>query len=178
MVLVRSVAALEFACRSSACRPPTSGGTGGSSGKPIPPPPGYGYGPKALPDVRLGSVRVTYSPDYPDDGPDPGEIVWARVPFEDDPKQSKDRPVLVLGRIEGTDKLAAVQLTTQVRAGKDQLPVGKLPGQDKQSAVKLNRIIQVDASNYRREGSVVSKPAFEKVVGHVAAYHRTPVEIS
>lgn len=31
MVVVRSTRAFEFACRSSACRPPTSGGTGGSS---------------------------------------------------------------------------------------------------------------------------------------------------
>ncbi len=29
--------------------------------------------------------------------PDPGEVVWAWVPYEEDPSQGKDRPVLVIG---------------------------------------------------------------------------------
>ena len=32
-----------------------------------------------------------------DGEPDPGEVVWAWVPYEDDPAQGKDRPVLVVG---------------------------------------------------------------------------------
>ena len=27
---------------------------------------------------------------------DPGEVVWGWVPYEDDPAQGKDRPVLLL----------------------------------------------------------------------------------
>jgi hypothetical protein len=38
----------------------------------------------------------TYAPEI-DGEPDPGEVVWAWVPYEDDPTQGKDRPVLVLG---------------------------------------------------------------------------------
>ena len=37
----------------------------------------------------------TYAPER-DGEPDPGEVVWAWVPYEDDPSQGKDRPVLVL----------------------------------------------------------------------------------
>ena len=44
-----------------------------------------------------GVVRPVYAPD-PDGDPDPGEIVWTWVPFEDDPSQGKDRPVLVVAR--------------------------------------------------------------------------------
>ena len=37
-----------------------------------------------------------YAPER-DGDPDPGEVVWAWVPYEDDPNQGKDRPVLVVG---------------------------------------------------------------------------------
>ena len=43
-----------------------------------------------------GGVRIVYAPDR-DGDPDPGEVVWAWVPYEDDPTQGKDRPVLVIG---------------------------------------------------------------------------------
>ena len=36
-----------------------------------------------------------YAPEI-DGEPDPGEVVWAWVPYEDDPSQGKDRPVLLL----------------------------------------------------------------------------------
>ena len=38
----------------------------------------------------------SYAPEQ-DGDPDPGEVVWAWIPYEDDPKQGKDRPVIVLG---------------------------------------------------------------------------------
>jgi hypothetical protein len=40
---------------------------------------------------------VEYAP-RADGRPDPGEVVWAWVPYEDDPRRGKDRPVLVVGR--------------------------------------------------------------------------------
>lgn len=36
-------------------------------------------------------VDVTYAP-HDDDQPDPGEVVWAWVPYEEDATQEKDRP--------------------------------------------------------------------------------------
>jgi hypothetical protein len=121
----------EFECRDASCRPPTSGGTGGSlqarRGTVA------GYGPQGHPDVHLGGVRVTYSPDYPDGGPDPGEVVWARVRFEDDRSQSKDRPVLVIGRVEGTNRLAAIQFTSQDKGRRDTISVGAGPWDPPQS---------------------------------------------
>ena len=46
-------------------------------------------------------MGATYAPEI-DGEPDPGEVVWAWVPYEDDPSQGKDRPVLVLGRARAT----------------------------------------------------------------------------
>lgn len=43
-----------------------------------------------------GVATLEYAP-HPDRHADPGEVVWTWVPFEDDPAQGKDRPVLVIG---------------------------------------------------------------------------------
>ncbi len=40
-------------------------------------------------------IDSSYAPEI-DGEPDPGEVVWAWVAYEDDPSQGKDRPVLVL----------------------------------------------------------------------------------
>ena len=44
-----------------------------------------------------GVPDLTYAP-KPDGRPDPGEIVWTWVPYEEDHRQGKDRPVLLVGR--------------------------------------------------------------------------------
>ena len=46
---------------------------------------------------QAGDVDIAYAP-TPDGRPDPGEVVWTWVPYEDDPSQGKDRPVLLIGR--------------------------------------------------------------------------------
>src|SRR5580765_7990997 len=40
---------------------------------------------------------IVYAPDL-DGAADPGEIVWAWVPFEENDGRGKDRPLLVVGR--------------------------------------------------------------------------------
>ena len=49
---------------------------------------------------RAAPPAVSYRPRR-DGRPDPGEVVWAWVPFEEDPAQGKDRPVLLLGKQRG-----------------------------------------------------------------------------
>jgi len=44
-------------------------------------------------DTADGDVQFEYTP-HLDGDPDPGEVVWTWVPYEDDPSQGKDRPVL------------------------------------------------------------------------------------
>jgi hypothetical protein len=48
-------------------------------------------------------VDVGYGP-RADGHPDPGEIVWAWVPYDEGDGRGKDRPVLVIGR-RGSDLL-------------------------------------------------------------------------
>ena len=65
-----------------------------------------------------GVVTIEYSPQL-DGDPDPGEIVWAWVPFQEDPTQGKDRPVVIIGR-RGSH-LAAIPLTARINKA-DQKP--------------------------------------------------------
>ena len=43
------------------------------------------------------TLHFEYTPEL-DGEPDPGEVVWTWVPYEDDPMQGKDRPVVIVGR--------------------------------------------------------------------------------
>ena len=57
-----------------------------------------------------------------DGDPDPGEIVWTWVPYEEDPSQGKDRPVVIIGR--RGDMLVGVPLTTKRDDREPQVEVG------------------------------------------------------
>ena len=96
---------------------------------------------------------------------DPGEVVWGWVPYEDDPSQGKDRPVLVIGRW-GPD-LAAVPLTSKERPGdRDYLPVGTgtWDPEYRPSWVNLGRLLRLVPTSVRREGCALEKRAFARVV--------------
>jgi len=114
---------------------------------------------------------MAYAP-KPDGLPDPGEVVWTWVPFEEDHTVGKDRPVLLIG-LDG-DWLLGVMLTSkdhdqdaaqERRAGRDWVDVGSGPWdrQGRPSEVRVNRIIRVDPEAVRREGAVMSEAAFNAV---------------
>src|ERR1700712_2274184 len=63
----------------------------------------------------LGSVALTYSPKR-DSRPDPGEIVWTWVPYEENDGRGKDRPVLIVA-VESAGTFLAVQLTSKDHDG-------------------------------------------------------------
>src|SRR4051812_38683368 len=65
--------------------------------------------PRQVPTRDRGR-RIGYAPNLDGDA-DPGEIVWTWVPYEDDPSQGKDRPVLVVGRDDRT--LLGLMLSSQ-----------------------------------------------------------------
>lgn len=106
---------------------------------------------------------MVYAP-KPDGVPDPGEIVWTWVPFEEDHRQGKDRPVLLIGR-EGP-WLLGLSLTSkdhdrdaeqEARAGRAWVDVGTgaWDRRGRPSEVRVNRIVRVDPGGVRREGAVL-----------------------
>ena len=108
--------------------------------------------------------RVSYSPDL-DGAADPGEIVWMWVPFEDDPEQGKDRPVLVVGDTD--DDLLGLMLSSKEYHRDDEnwisLGSGAWDYNGRVSYVRLDRIIVVPEHGIRREGSICARRSFDVI---------------
>ena len=120
-------------------------------------------------------MNITYAP-KPDGQPDPGEIVWAWVPYDDDPGQGKDRPVLIIAR-DG-DKLIGVMLTSkdhhrdhdqEAHEGRywSDIGSGSWDHQGRESEVRTNRLIPLDPAAMRREGAVLDEIRFAQVAAEV-----------
>jgi len=134
-----------------------------------------------LPRFRLRNPvvrRFRYAP-RANGRADPGEVVWAWVPFEDDPTQGKDRPVLVIGD-EGK-LLLALQLTSrdhdaeldqQRRYGREwmNVGVGAWDSRRRPSEVRLNRLLHLDPAAVRREGAALDRAVFEAVLEAARPY--------
>lgn len=137
-------------------------------------------GATAYPGDFRGTPEMTWAP-QPDGRPDPGEIVWTWVPFEEDHRQGKDRPVLLIGRdgawllgLQLTSKDHDRDLAQERRAGREWFDIGSGPWDSKgrPSEVRVNRIIRVDAAAVRREGAVLERARFEAVAAEVRATTR------
>ena len=117
-----------------------------------------------------GGVVFEYSPRM-DGDPDPGEVVWTWVPYEDDPSQGKDRPVVIVGR-KGS-LLIGVPLTSKQHDNEAQVSVGtgSWDREGRPSYAKLERLLDVDPRKVRREGAVLSRAHFDDVVAGVKRQH-------
>ncbi len=133
----------------------------------------------AYPGDHQGRVSVRYAP-AADGRPDPGEIVWTWVPFEEDHSRGKDRPVLLIGR-DGR-WLLGLQLSSrdpsrgpgaQSRDGRTWLSIGSgsWDRQRRPSTVRLDRIIRVDPSAVRREGAILDRRNFDQVARSLSELH-------
>ncbi|MBD9700117.1 type II toxin-antitoxin system PemK/MazF family toxin [Flavimobilis sp. GY10621] len=128
-------------------------------------PGGSGY-----PGDFRGRVEPVYNPELDGDA-DPGEIVWTWVPYEEDHSQGKDRPVLVVGH-DG-DWLLGLMLSSKdhTRGRRDDGPrwmdIGSGPwdARGRESEVRLDRVLRLDPVAVRREGAIMDRPTFDKVVG-------------
>ncbi|WGL51439.1 type II toxin-antitoxin system PemK/MazF family toxin [Nocardioides sp. BP30] len=126
---------------------------------------------------RPAGDDISYAP-RSDGRPQPGEVCWAWVPFEEDATQGKDRPVLIVGT-RGSQWLA-LMLTSKDhdrgalqhdrdgvatdRFGHRWLDIGS-GGWDRYhraSEIRLDRLLVLD--HVRREGSALDRPTFERAV--------------
>ncbi|BBE22896.1 hypothetical protein MN0502_17790 [Arthrobacter sp. MN05-02] len=119
-------------------------------------------------DDRRRKAVLTYSPSA-DGNPDPGEIVWTWVPYEDDPAQGKDRPVLLIGR-DGGDLLGLMLTSRDRNNTRDHddryvdVGTGGWDRQGRPSEVKVDRLLRIAPAEIRREGAVLPRARFEQVV--------------
>jgi len=134
----------------------------------------------AYPGDFDGVPRVSYSPTR-GGAPEPGEVVWTWVPFEEDHSQGKDRPVLLIGR-DGP-WLLALMLTSkdhdfdaadEARWGRYWLDIGSGPWdrQGRPSEVRLDRIVRVAPASVRREGAILDRAVFDTVAHSLKKHHR------
>ncbi len=132
--------------------------------------------------VRPVLPRIRYAPKA-NGRPDPGEVVWTWVPFEEDPALGKDRPVLVIGN-EGK-RLLALQLTSrdhdgdterQARQGRRWMDVGAGAWDAKRrpSEVRLDRLLRIDPRGVRREGAAMPRETFDAVIEAARPYLDLP----
>ncbi len=118
-------------------------------------------------------LQVVYSPDL-DGQPDPGEVVWAWIPYEDDPSQGKDRPAVVIG-LDGAD-LVLVPLTTKRHPGRDdevEVGSGGWDRSQRSSYAKIDDVLRVAPAGVRREGAILDRARFDRLVAAVQAYERS-----
>ncbi|MDN5893769.1 MAG: type II toxin-antitoxin system PemK/MazF family toxin [Nocardioides sp.] len=123
-------------------------------------------------------MESTYAPEE-DGHPDPGEVVWSWVPYEEDASRGKDRPVLLLARDD--DAWLALQLTSfdhdtdaeqEARAGRFWMDVGSgaWDRQGRPSEVRLNRLLRLPTGGIRREGAALDQQVFDRVVEAAKEY--------
>lgn len=146
-----------------------SSGSASSPGRPFPsaaPPLADAY-----PGDFRGGIEIRYAP-HPDGEPDPGEVVWAWVPYEEDHAKGKDRPVLLVGH-DGP-WLLGLQLTSQDhdrdaeqerRAGRVWVDIGSggWDSRGRASEVRVNRVLRIDPRGIRREGAILDRRIFDEV---------------
>jgi hypothetical protein len=124
-------------------------------------------------------MTTSYTPE-PDGQPDPGEVVWAWVAYEDDPSRGKDRPVLVIGRDD--DRFLCLQLTSkdhdrdaedEAAAGRFWMDVGSgdWDRQRRPSEIRLDRLLRLAESEVRREGAAIDHQVFVAVVAAAREHH-------
>ena len=134
---------------------------------PAPPPsPTDGY-----PGDYAGLPELSYCP-RPGKTADAGEVVWAWVPYEEDPAQGKDRPALIIGRdgpwllglpLSSVDHGA--DAAQEAREGRYwvELGPGDWDAEGRISYVRVDRIVRLDPASMRRIGGTVSREVFADV---------------
>lgn len=141
---------------------------------------------------RRGATPLTleYAPRQ-DGNPDPGEVVWAWVPYEEDLAQGKDRPVLVVaeeaaaaGGSDGSgDVLVALMLTSRDRADDGEVTTdqhgstwvdigaGEWDREGRASEVRADRLLRLAPGAARREGGRLDRARYDRVAAVVREVH-------
>ncbi|MBT2594986.1 type II toxin-antitoxin system PemK/MazF family toxin [Arthrobacter sp. ISL-72] len=122
-----------------------------------------------------GAASAKYAP-APNGKPEPGEIVWTWVPYEEDHSQGKDRPVLLIG--SRGRYLLGLMLTSRDhdqddRGGANYVDIGTgmWDRQGRPSEAKLDRILQISPADIRREGAILDKKRFDAVATALREVH-------
>lgn len=128
---------------------------------------------RGLPDLKYGANRDKIA--------DPGEVIWAWIPFEEDFSQGKDRPALVVGYDGGwvlalpmSSQDHASDRAQEQRAGRYwlELGAGNWDSQARTSWVRVDRIVRVNPADVRRHAGEIDRATFNRVASGLRRHWR------
>lgn len=131
------------------------------------------FGPGQTRDIsarELASATFEYAPD-PDGDPDPGEVIWTWVPYVENDGRGKDRPVLIIGRIDART-VVGCYLSTKYHRDFVSIGTGGWDSQMRESFLSPERLLRITHEGMRRESVRVDRRRFDEAVTHVLKYHR------
>lgn len=131
------------------------------------------YGDGATRELRseeLARLRFAYAP-QPDGDPDPGEVVWTWVPYAENDGRGKDRPVLIVGRLDETT-VAGCYLSTKQHDGFVSVGRGGWDSQGRESFLAPDRVLRITHDGMRREGVQLDREHFVEAARAIARRHR------
>lgn len=129
--------------------------------------------------AKFGLPRLSYTPDN-DQLPDPGEVVWTWVPYEEMDGRGKDRPVLVVS-MHG-EYIIFVQLTSKDHASNKlyqdkfqrwwlDIGTGAWDKEGRPSEARLDLLWVVHASQVRRMGGKLDQAMYAKLAQTLHKIH-------
>lgn len=124
---------------------------------------------RELDAAEIRGLRPSYSPSL-DGDPDPGEVVWTWVPYVENDGRGKDRPVLIIARIDATT-FAGCYLSTKQHRGFVSVGRGGWDSQGRESFLAPERVLRISDEGMRREGQVLPRDRFDRAVAAVARLH-------
>lgn len=130
------------------------------------------YGSEATRDLTAAELRglqPAYAPQL-DGEPDPGEIIWTWVPYVENDGRGKDRPVLIIARIDRVS-WAACYLSTKEHRGFVSVGTGPWDSKGRESFLSPERVLRVTEHGMRRESTGIDRELFESAVSTVLSYH-------
>lgn len=128
---------------------------------------------RGLPELNYGPRR--------DQVADPGEVIWAWIPYEEDFSSGKDRPALVVGYDQAwvlalpmSSQDHSLDAAQEQRAGRYWVEVGKgkWDSQGRSSWARVDRIVRVNPADVRRHAGDVDRATFNRVASGLRRHWR------
>lgn len=129
------------------------------------------FGKEATRDLTARELRgLTFEYDPHIDGnPDPGEVIWTWVPYVENDGRGKDRPVLIIARIDDT-AVAGCYLSTNQRSGFVSVGTGGWDPKGRTSYLSPERVLRISHDGMRREGQALKRERFVEAVRAVVQH--------
>ena len=125
-------------------------------------------------------AHASYTPVMDGDA-DPGEVIWTWVPYQEDASVGKDRPAVVIGAqgegvyiLQLTSKDHTRDAAQEAAAGRYWFDIGAgdWDSKGRPSEVRLDRALWVLSTDVRREGAVLPRATWQRVVDAIDRHHR------